>query len=757
MRRLTALGLLVCVGCGTSGAPSVGPARTDAGADADVAQALDVEVARDVAEIPPPAVRTPLGDTPVVPLGADAYRLWTQLPMVRIGDRVYMRSTYDRSGANEGGDASHFLRAERDDFNVSLDTVGPGALVFARTNHWHGSPWHYVVDGRDQVVTETSTADPDHPTEMSVFEPSALFPSPLTQTWSVTRGADLNWVPMPFEQSFVLAYGRTHYGTGYYIFRRYPDGADNLSRPLRAWNAQPPDPAALDLLRRAGEDLAPTGDAVRTRTGTLNLRANEATTLANVEDAPSVVRALRFSVPRSDALAFGRARLRITWDDRAAPSIDAPVALFFGAGTLYNRDQREWLVKGLFVNIRFVGDRVELATYHPMPFFHHARVELVSGADVRDLRWELRAEPYVGPRGWAGYFHASYRNHGEPVAGRDLVALDTRMAEGSDDWCGLFAGMSWIFSDRAELGTLEGDPRFFFDDSEGPQGYGTGTEEWGGGGDYWGGRTMTLPLAGHPVGAPYPGAARDPEDLIESAYRLLLADAMPFGRNARIQLEHGAENDIAEHYQTVVYWYGRPGACLVPSDALHVGDVESEQAHGYRSPMASEVETITSRYELGVDHLGGREVIAATTDTGRHTTGTSAFTLRLDPHNLGVLLRRKLDYQWPDQRAEVYVSDDRDGAPRGRAGTWYTAGSNRCVYSNPAAETGAPMRAIQTSNRRFRDDEFLIPRALTEGRSAVRIELRFVPRPTPIAPGESARPQAWSELRYTAFSYVLPP
>src|SRR2546428_4824681 len=29
---------------------------------------------------------------------------------------------------------------------------------------------------------------------------------------------------------------------------------------------------------------------------------------------------------------------------------------------------------------------------------------------------------------------------------------------------------------------------------------------------------------------------------------------------------------------------------------------------------------------------------------------------------------------------------------------------------------------LRTSNRRFRDDEFLIPRALTEGRSAIRID-----------------------------------
>ena len=39
----------------------------------------------------------------------------------------------------------------------------------------------------------------------------------------------------------------------------------------------------------------------------------------------------------------------------ARPSIDAPVALFFGTGTLYNRDQREYLVKGFPIHIRDDG------------------------------------------------------------------------------------------------------------------------------------------------------------------------------------------------------------------------------------------------------------------------------------------------------------------------------------------------------------------------------------------------------------------
>ena len=77
----------------------------------------------------------------------DAYLQWDRWPEQRIGVRAYMRSTYDRTGGNEGADASHFLYQLADDRNVTLDVAGQGILYFTRYNHWHGSPWHYVVDG----------------------------------------------------------------------------------------------------------------------------------------------------------------------------------------------------------------------------------------------------------------------------------------------------------------------------------------------------------------------------------------------------------------------------------------------------------------------------------------------------------------------------------------------------------------------------------------------------------------------------------
>ena len=69
-----------------------------------------------------------------------------------------MRSTYDRDGGNRTADASHFLYAERPDFNVALDILGRGVLYFVRTNHWHGSPWHYVVDGTDVTYCNLAEA-----------------------------------------------------------------------------------------------------------------------------------------------------------------------------------------------------------------------------------------------------------------------------------------------------------------------------------------------------------------------------------------------------------------------------------------------------------------------------------------------------------------------------------------------------------------------------------------------------------------------
>jgi len=722
-----------------------------------------------------------IGDLHVIPVGLDAYRMWEKWPMQRIGARTYMRSTYDREGGNQSADASHYLFANEEDYNVSLDVKGRGVFYFFRANHWHGSPWHFIADNKDNLVKETGTSDPVNAKQVfkdTKFIPESAFPKPLNWTWGTTKGASLIWTPIPFSESMRIAYSRTRYGTGYYIYSLYAN-EENLSRPIVTWDInRGPNQDVLDLLGRSGTDIAPKN--TKSKKGVVKLDKPRVL-LSQINSASSSVRAFKLVLPLEKAEDLEHLKLQVTWDDAKYPSIDAPLALFFGAGTLYNRENKEYLVKGFPINIRFdyPGKKVELACYYPMPFFKSAKFELAGiKPDGTEISYEIRYEPLNNAIGQSSYFHATYTDIPEPELGKDMTYLDTRGIEGKQEWSGSFVGTSFIFSHNGSLGTLEGDPRFFFDDSRSPQGYGTGTEEWGGGGDYWGGNNMTLPFAGHPCGAPNKDKAKNERDKIESAYRFLLADLMPFGKRAVINFEHGGENLSAEHYEAVTDWYGLPAPSLVKTDEIDIGDLTSEKKHFYVSPQASAVETVNSRYELGIDLFptgvwgmdankiagykgkAGTSVYPSHKEDGRYTRGVSEFTVDLDVNNKGALLRRTLDYSFPNQTAIVYLSDASSAAsvPNWeKAGVWYLAGSNTAIYSDPSGELDSRLLRTKTTNRRFRDDEFLIPARLTKNKKKIRLKVEFVNDGQQLFPDfPFPKASAWSELRYEVYSYVIP-
>jgi hypothetical protein len=194
----------------------------------------------------------------------------------------------------------------------------------------------------------------------------------------------------------------------------------------------------LDLLAKAGTDIATTAGTT-VQHGTLEVSARGVTHIIRLR-GKAEISAFKFSIPAAQAMAFEHVRLRVTWDGRKKPSIDAPISLFYGAGTLFNRANREYLVKALPVNIRFTGGRVELACYFPMPYFHSARIDLVgAGAAVPDVQWSLRTMPLDEPANFLSYFHATYQDIPHPTPGEDMTLLDTRGVdmrgiEGARDW-----------------------------------------------------------------------------------------------------------------------------------------------------------------------------------------------------------------------------------------------------------------------------------------------------------------------------------
>lgn len=105
------------------------------------------------------------------------------------------------------------------------------------------------------------------------------------------------------------------------------------------------------------------------------------------------------------------------------------------------------------------------------------------------------------------------------------------------------------------------------------------------------------------------------------------------------------------------------------------------------------------------------------TDSGRAHKGTSQFTLKIDPSNDGVVLQRRLDFGIPDQQAEVFVDDQ-------KAGKWFDRGNDAIDH--------------------FRDHSFVVPAALTKGKSQIAIKVVF----------DAASPTDWNEFFYWAYSRV---
>src|SRR5439155_973538 len=100
------------------------------------------------------------------------------------------------------------------------------------------------------------------------------------------------WERWPYQRIGARAYLRSTYDrTGYYIYHQYVRGA-KLSRPLHAWDARtPPDTDVLQLIARAGTDLAPrpgspegTRVGVKEKSGKITLPANESVTLVEITE-----------------------------------------------------------------------------------------------------------------------------------------------------------------------------------------------------------------------------------------------------------------------------------------------------------------------------------------------------------------------------------------------------------------------------------------------------------------------------------------
>jgi hypothetical protein len=257
-------------------------------------------------------------------------------------------------------------------------------------------------------------------------------------------------------------------------------------------------------------------------------------------DGPGVVR--RFWVtffPIGDPAVTRQLILRMFWDGETSPSVETPLGDFFGVGFGETVN---------YVSVPLAETSGGYNCYWPMPFHRAARWTLENVGPVFAVVWyniDFVALERL-PRD-VRHFHAQWRRENPTTAGKSYTILE---AEGA----GHFVGAALFMRDRTggippfgPFGFLEGDERIFIDGETTPSIVGTGTEDYFGGAFYF----VTGPYA-----APFHGAPIKDETLHRvSAYRWHIADAIPFTRSIRVEIEHGPQNDHETDYSSVAYFY----------------------------------------------------------------------------------------------------------------------------------------------------------------------------------------------------------
>jgi hypothetical protein len=241
--------------------------------------------------------------------------------------------------------------------------------------------------------------------------------------------------------------------------------------------------------------------------------------------------------------------LRIYWDGRERPGVEAPVGDFF-ANCFGKRSE----VKSLPVAVE---DADSYNCFWHMPFRKSARIEIINQGDkpvnllYYNVDWVKKEKlPKDSP-----YFYAQYHQEYPVRHGKDYVLLDTKGK-------GHYVGTVLAVRTRSPAWFGEGDEKIYIDGEAKPSIWGTGTE------DYflsaWGLKTTSTPY----FGVPY----FDQWGIVgghTSAYRWHVSDPIVFNTGIRVTFEHfgwiapdenpdyksTSWNEREDDYASVAFWY----------------------------------------------------------------------------------------------------------------------------------------------------------------------------------------------------------
>jgi hypothetical protein len=596
-----------------------------------------------------------------------------ELPRLPPGDQVLLRSSHCPDGCRfdrtSDGD-TRFLRIEGGEA-VIFEEAGAGAVVRIWMTQGSGVsvPLQPAIRIRVRLDGE-SVPRIDLPLPALFDGSTPPFTPPLVFDRTRSSGGNVSYVPIPYRggcKISLVGAERERLWFQFTFHRLAQAGA------VATFTGQEDLSATRSILGRSGGDPWP--QTLRARAGTVTFTPGQTKVLDGASGAGSL-RRIRL---RASERGIARLRLRLSFD--GAPRADVPLADFFA-------------VRGAAVAPRalLVGRDAEgfLYSYIPMPYFAGASVELTDtgapGARGNRVDWQIDWDA-TAPAPDSGIFHAASRVEEEHAPGSDLLVLEL---DGRGKWIGLWMELASVRTPSREI--LEGDERVYLDGSRHPAIYGTGVEDWFNGGFYFDQGPFTAPLHGSP-GHRVRASGED----VTTAYRLFLADAIPFRGAIRAGLETGPIGNLPLRARAVVWYYALPEPALGQIDRLDLSREASRREHAYEVTAADAAcAAFTSRFE------GGPLVAPeepATSCGFSSAGGRERFVLRRPSPNGPVRLRRRLDVLQANPAADVYVN-----------GSW--AGVFPFQEANPF--------------RRLREVDLDLARLAT--RSATELRIEVVPR-----------------------------
>ncbi|MBZ0272410.1 DUF2961 domain-containing protein [bacterium] len=599
------------------------------------------------------------------PIGLELLQNPGRLPEPRIPSLARQVSSHDRTGGNEDGFLGTYAFLYYDQISgefTLLDEKGEGCVsrMWFTLLATSGDIRIYIDDAPAPVVAM--------PIEEFLSGAVPPFLSPLTGDNQVSSGGFYNYVPICFKQAVRIATtGLPHFNN--ITYERFAPGTvsesftglEDFSNAIALWET----PA------QAAPDLPPPAF-----NGTVTADPGDDHVAFFTYDGAGVIREIRVTPPLVLTDDFLRKTvLSVTFDGAAQPQILAPL------GGLFAVPYAEADTRALLAGVDETGD---LYIRFPMPFFLGAEFSITNIGDTPvsfDIAIPIDS---AAPEIHTPYFQVTAQG-ALTASGSDYIALD---ATGRGHFVGLVLDMTGTHLRYY----LEGDERVHIDGSRSPSLYGTGTEDYFNAGWYFEHGVFTLPAHGFVTHRP--GATTD----TSVAYRLHVADPLPFHDGFRFGIEHDYNNLVPDDvYFSTAFWYGAPDPAIRLDAEVDIGEGTAKNARAFEGEVIDgEPVALTAFFEGDADDI-------PFTDDGYNVEGEISVVVTINPRNEGLLLRRRMDAAINAQRAQVYV----DGVD---AGAWQTRGRN--------------------VSKRWRDERFLIAPELTAGKT--QVELRFVRTgPTP--------------------------